>query len=358
MLLIHWIIDLINTPSVLEYRLLQISGTCWLNVILNSLILNNYLRNIIKIYVDYYWEKYEDKQPLKYHEFRDEEKVINIKYLLFSLFRNYFNGVKPNIDKDILIFLAALIKSYSEPEDEYNRLYQFIKHNRLNTEGSPYTKKHNRYYLCKANNLNLLRERYCTKPNVNIEQLEKLNDACGYKHDNKSICDNFDKDTDEEKGFIYGNGANEKYITEVLSIIFNLKINFDTKIQLNIKGYQYVLYLSTTEENLIRKGYTLCSCVIITHNRKHVICGTIIDSKYYVYDSNGIWVLEDWTKLNTYEYIQMKEYKKKIIKQGYYLTYPKEDIKSFWCGKISYKIYVKDNNRVKFPPRTIETLLT
>ena len=349
-LLIHWIIDLINTPSELEYRLLQISGTCWLNVILNSLLLNGDLRNIIKTYVDDYWQKHTDKQPLKYHEFRDEKKVKDIKHLLFSLFSNYFNGEKPHTEKDILIFLASLIKSYSEPEDEYNLLYQFTKKYRLRTSETPYVKKHNRYYLCKANDTNSLRQIFCAKSIENLSELEKLNDTCGYKKNNTSICDKFDKDTDEEKGFIYGNGGPYNYILEVLSFIFSMKIFFDRIIILNIKDSQYYLYISTTDKDLIREGYTLCSSVIITVDGKHVICGTIIDSKYYVYDSNGIWELEDWTKLRIDRYMEMTKYKKKIIKQGFYSSYEKTKRIRFCHGKIAYKIYIKRNNSVKFHP--------
>lgn len=352
MLLIHWIIDLINTPSELEYRLLQLSGTCWLNVILNSLLLNKDLRNIIKTYVDDYWLRHTDKQPLKYHDFRDEEKVKDIKHLLFSLFSNYFNGEKPHTEKDILIFIASLIKSYSEPEDDYNILYQFTTKYRLRKSESPYVKIHNRYYLCKANDTNSLRQTFCSNQIINSSELDKLNDTCGYKKNNTSICDNFDKDTDEEKGFIYGNGGNVKYILESLSFIFSVKIFFDRIIILNIKDSQYYLYISTTDKDLIREGYTLCSSVIITADGTHVICGTIIDSKYYVYDSNGIWEIEDWTKLRLDRYMEMTKYKKKIIKQGFYLN-QKTERSRYWHGKISYKIYIKKIELISSKIKTI-----
>lgn len=47
LLLTHWLIKLINTPKCLDNRLKQFTETCWLNTILNSLLLVPELRECI-----------------------------------------------------------------------------------------------------------------------------------------------------------------------------------------------------------------------------------------------------------------------------------------------------------------------
>lgn len=281
-LLTHWIMPLISTPKVLYNRLIQISATCYLNTVLHSLLFADNLKDAIKNRIETQCSSSGSNLcTVQYKHFRDET-IKDPKILLFSLFKNHFDGIKPNKEDDILIYLAALLK-----EDVVDELSNIKSNNNITQP---------KYTLCKASNDNSFKNNLC---NYNKEMATKLSAACNYIN-GTSICGTYHSESNETKGFIYGHFGNYTTIFKVLNLIYepsgfifdiNIKyiLNYDSKKS---------IYILISKDDSNTEGLFLRTAYIITHNNTHAIVGIKHNSDQYVYNSEtNMWEYEEWDKL-------------------------------------------------------------
>ena len=326
LLLIHWLIQLINTPKYLNNRLSQIGGTCWLSAILNSILLVYDIRDVLEFRYKQYCVEEKNKCDLIYNEFRDETKFDKIEDLIFSLLNNYFNGIKSYKNEDYLLPLAALLKGLSN--DEFKQFESDIDIDK--------PIKHN-YLLCKSTEDNPLKTKYCDNQ-LKIEELNKLNKICQYK-DEKTICDTYPVNSDESTGYIYGNSGWAYNVLYLFKKIFSINIEFNKPFILpTSKGVKKVLIIDENFNGNIQSinvNLKLLSAYIEMNNGKHTICGINTDIGPIIYDSNNIWSFDDWTRLSFNRTSELPQYNKKLQKK-----YPKTYKVNKGLGKIGYKIYI------------------
>ena len=342
MLATHWINNLINTPKFLRGRQIQLSGTCWFNVIFNSLFLVDSIKK--EMYLRY--EKYKKTKsanfPIEYKNLRNPDYVYNVYDILYSLIGNLKNDILPVINYgDYIIVISAYIKEYIQ----YIIYEKNIYFNKLVKNKSPDKPL---FTLCKASNSNELRNTLCSDKIKNKQDLNNLNDLCFYTYP-KSICDTYAKNSDEEHGYIYGNIGSDLSFYDFFKILFNTNIKSSIPIQLENISILMINVIDTPNyilsKNDINKNgiiYKLKSCYlynITTDDTNHVICGIKTNNTYYVYDSNTIWAKEDWSKLlknNHIVYPELLNFKKKFM-QKYYNINTDPNYFKFYIG---YLIYV------------------
>ena len=325
-MLIHWLIPLINTPKYLINRISQISATCWLSTILNSLLLVNDIRDAIRLACEEYCgDTYNCN--LEYTDFRDSNKNSDTRKLMFSLLKNYFNGIKPCFNEDYLLVLASHIKDLDIPtiiSDDISRLD-------LSNE--------KKYKLCRASNDNKLRKEYCTSQEKNAAKITELNNLCSYY--SKSICADYQNNSDEYNGYIYGNYQFINAIITVCSIIFGdkmTKTDDDNFSYITVNNLKMILdFTGARELDEQYKHFKLCSSCIFV-NDTHVICGLVTDSepyKYLVYDSGvNVWAYDDWTKLNYTSYTVLEEFKRELYKRNISHT------NDYYNSYLGYRLYI------------------
>jgi hypothetical protein len=103
-----------------------------------------------------------------------------------------------------------------------------------------------------------------------------------------------------------------------------------------------IISSNDNNDNHLKDGYKLCSACIFTEH--HFICGINTELGYIIFDSNGLWVFEDWSILTTTKK-EMSNYKNKIIKTNSYSHKPNREL--LWFGKIVYRIYIKPGQSFK-----------
>ena len=325
----HWLIPLINAPRCLENRLLQFTGTCWFNAMLNSLLLVTELRDCIKLKLTEYKSNNKDKKFFDYKDFRNENNVEDAKHLLFVLLENYFNGKKPlKSDNNFLLPLAALIK------EKYKRLNKELPYTLL-SKISKEDKGKPLYYLCKATETNELRQKMCgSKDKEKVKLTKTLNELCDYIHP-KSICDTYDDNTDEKLGFIYGNGGVSNIILIILQLIFDIEFDFDKEVQLENGS---IIFISTKEN---KEDFKLCSAYILVRDETHAIVGLNCGvNQEVVYDSYfNIWAYQKWSDLSyNSEPKLLSNFEHEFKKKKIFNTY------DYYQGFLYYKLYVKTIN--------------
>jgi hypothetical protein len=325
-MLIHWLIPLINTPKYLINRISQISETCWLSTILNSLLLVNDIRDAIRLVCEEYCDDTYNCN-LEYTDFRDSKKNSDTRKLMFSLLKNYFNGIKLCFNEDYLLVLASHIKDSDIPtiiSDDISRL-------NLSDE--------KKYKLCRASTDNKLRQEYCTSREKNAAKIEELNKLCSYY--NKSICSDYHNNSDEYNGYIYGSYEFVYAIKTVCSIIFGDKMtntDDDNFSYITVNNLKMILdFKGARELDEQYKHFKLCSSCIIV-NDSHVICGLVTDSepyKYLVYDSGeNVWAYDDWSTLNYTSSTILEEFRRELYKRN--ISYTDDYFKSY----LGYRLYI------------------
>ena len=334
MLATHWLNTLINTPNFLKGRQLQLSGTCWINAIFNSVYLVKSIRKDIFLKYEEYKKTKLTNFPIEYKNLRDPNYVHNIKDILYSLIGNLKNNIYHNINEDYIIVLAAFIKATRIYFHDIEIINKF-KH--YKTIDEPF------HILCKASNSNKLRTILCSDKIKNKKDLDDLNNICEYKHP-KSICDTFPENSDEAYGYIYGNGSTHLCIYEIIKVIFNIILlpNIPkTLVNTSILLIDRLIYpdFIISDKNINKYGNIYKLKSIYLSNPTHAICGIKNNNKYYIYDSAAnIWIKEDLSKLlnnDKNNEIELVEYKKK------YLTlYNTEKDSSWFKFYIAYLIYV------------------
>ena len=304
----HWLNYLINTPKFLRGRQLQQSGTCWLNTIFNSLYLIEPIKKEMFLKYKEYKKTKSTNFPIKYKYLRDPKYVTNIKDIIYSIIGNLKNKILSNYSNgDYMIVLAAYIKVYNIDNMEFKK--EFLKFKNKISKNEPFHK------ICRALHDNIIRNKVCSNKNE-LCNLNNLNKVCNYEN-NDSICDYYPKLSDESLGYIYGVSGNYLSIFDIFEKIFDIKIVSSIPQDLNnisiiivdtdIEGYIY----SKNDLNINGKIYEITSCYL--GNTEHAICGIKNNNKYYIYDSNNIWIEEDWSKLLNIDYLnsdfELSDYK-------------------------------------------------
>ena len=254
---VHYINNYIKTPHCLENRLWQFSGTCWLNAMLNSLILSTeilkkefYIYKLLNIYI-----------PLPYSELRNDSKIKNIK------------DIPIRSDGDFMIVLGAKLNSLTE---------RFCEHLSSLFDDTNIIKNEDAYKNCGANNTNLLKIELCKNGNGDV-----LSTECKYS-DDTNICGEYEIDTNKYNGFIYGIGRRFEGIIKLLNIITNNNI---TKTIYNIFNYDdistCIIFNNFKKEFVYRDiQYKLCSVYLASS--EHAIVGTLdSNNNFYLYDSSA-----------------------------------------------------------------------
>ena len=336
MLATHWLNTLINTPKFLKNRQLQLSGTCWFNVIFNSLYLVKSIRKDIFLKYEEYKKTKLTNFPIEYKNLRDPNYVHNIKDVLYSLIGNLKNNISHGITEDYIIVIASYIKEYMDKLSN-NKIYNKFKN--YKELDKPF------YTLCQATDSNKLRTTLCEDKVKNKEDLQDLNIICQYNHE--SICDIFPENSDNTYGYIYGNNGHYNCIYIIIKIIFNIilisnipKTLADTSILLIDVRFELDIL---SDKNISRYGniYKLQSAYLNNapkYGYSHAICGIKNNNKYYIYDSSiNTWINEDWNKLlNENNGLELLEYKKKYCNTHSYI---KEE-PDFFKFYIVYLIYI------------------
>ena len=311
----HWLNNLINTPNILKNRLIQTTGTCWVNSVFNSLFLIKDIREEMYLKYDEYKKTKSGQFPIKYKNLRNPKYVKNIKDILFSIIGNLKNNIKPNKNNsNYVLVLSAYMKEYLD--DLRNYPFHYYKFKKYKLKYKPY------YSLCSASNNNKLRNKLCSNKKYRYD-LTKLNQICSYNEPD-TICDKYSKTSDQTYGYIYGDyGPLYSYLIvfDILEIIFNIKISafvpttlINTNILIILIGKKSI---SISSGDLIIDGntYELRSCHL--SNAIHTLCGIKHNKDYYIFDSNDVWSNDDWSKLLNYKNlksdINLIEYKKKML---------------------------------------------
>ena len=338
MLATHWINWQINTPYEFKYRQRQISGTCWLNSIINSFILVPKIKDAIVNKIT--------NSPYSSIELPSLTDLINndertFEEIIFIIMRRIFHtdtdiNVKPVLnDGDYILMLAAYIKSIYHKQ-EFTDLLQ--KNSIIDDDKQVYK-------FCSATLENELRKKLCASPRSNSEDLKKLNELCWYI-DPESICKTY-TDIYKNKGYILGIGGYPFMWDMFIKPLFGV-INYETPYMSftitdteTIYIYNYNLFkihnFLLKQITLNKISYIICSAVIdvsedefSTDKFNHSICGIITTSDVYLlYDSNArnISITEDWSVLldgNAHKLPKLNEAKQKNVNYKInYIVYQK-----------------------------------
>lgn len=309
----QWYFDL---PPCANIRLLQSSGTCWLNSAINSLFL---IDGIAQILISRYENLSEIEKKGSLIKFENYNKNHNLKNLLNSLIYNLLiNKTKANNDDgNFLLYLARQIKCIYENKE--------INCNNLNYGNGgdssealkiifKYLLKDNDYkfidireityghYINKYNKIHLIYSQNITNYNKNINdyniEIKKINKDM-LKIDNlKTKINQLKKELEilEKKLTKYNKKINKKKRVD----ISNYDIENDKKIAKYIENPQIICFTGNFLSNIKKeikinnKKYKLCSSVISLND--HYICGIICDDIEFIYDSNNIFIKSEWSQ--------------------------------------------------------------
>ena len=338
LLLSHWLNNLFLTPKILNKRQIQNSGTCMTNAIFNSLLL---VEDIKKVLERKYNNFIKTNTPMTLAELLDKTIDKTPLVVLYSIIGNILKDIKAKRDENYMLTLSVYIQNNNNIYDEYYE--NTLKSMKLLLNSDKYTEimDGNFFKMCRAANDNLYRQKICE--NSNSEDVIRLNNICNYT-DDKSICDTYDIGSEEETGYVFGEGGDDTLIFSFIQLLFHQtletmvkfyeryisKQNRYEELIIDDSDISILLILvnriseSVPAENLKAieernsKRYNLQSCML--GNIDHAICGiknnkNNNDDPYYIYDSNNIYTTDDWSKLlenNTDEISLPQHYKEKL----------------------------------------------
>ena len=320
-LLSHWLNNLFLTPKILSKRQLQISGTCMVNSVFNSLFLVDDIKKILKRKYDEYKKENENEATMTFSRLSDKKIAKTSLGVLYSIIGNLLGDIKPKSDENYMLTLSAYVKdiNYQEKHKEtITRIKSLLDENfKKNT-------LENFFKICRASDDNSYRQIICNDDNYK-SNVTDLNTICNYKT-NESICNKYDIGSNEESGYIFGESGFNQFILSFFILLFNQsfeKMNdFYKKIQINtyteliiedIQSNILLIYVNkeislTTFNNLKvkekrnNKNYYLQSCLL--RDETHAICGiknnnyeSNKDAPYYIYDAQNVYSTDDWSKL-------------------------------------------------------------
>jgi hypothetical protein len=309
-----------SIPHCGDIRLLQATGTCWLNSAINSLFMIESITNMIQ--ENYQNNKNNNKEyEIKFSEF---EKNKNLKNLINSLVYNLIiNKTKAKYDDgNFLAHLASLIKCEYSKQSIENFDTKKCKHKNFGDGGDSYE-------AIKILLTNILGEKFVTFFDLH-ETLGGFDDYNLLYEKYKKTYEEFEKTINEYNSEIKKHHIDEnkvyylknKYeeLTKILKIYIEEldKINKNAQ-KINIKNYDIENLKLYENKNLnlndilVFKGdfdtikqnikinntnYKLQSSIIQLISKKinHVVSGIICNKEYYIYDSNNIFVKNDWYK--------------------------------------------------------------
>jgi len=254
-------------------KLIQFSGTCWMNSIMNLLLLPKKMRNIMmlqcKKYIDTASSEEEKRKyttPL--FEIYDSRNTLEINHIITAITYHVF------IKKERLII---------DKEDKHNPKYNFMlvladKIKRL-------------YYKLTYGNVNVIKF-ITTNP--------ELEDHCKkmeFHYKNNDV--------------VFGDGATYEvryftmqYIEETYLFHYNDKIIFKHYREISDETKVPVLNTRTFVRN--NQNFVLTSAYLVNVNITHAICGFICEDKEYIYNSNLYSAVE--TKWTENDYSNYKDY--------------------------------------------------
>jgi hypothetical protein len=325
-----WFILFLNTYlDCTKGRLIQMTGSCWLNASINALMLSPKISEFMKKYfVD------NDNNKLPFKEFSKEKDIYN---LLSSLVYNLLIKKKKanKDDSDFMTIVANKIKGTYKclfnkkcnNSECINYKISTCKENIIEEEGGDstlaipiiftlYFGNQIKYYTFNIdflnkiiNNKKLLKEYYYFYHAINKG---KIND---------NLIDNS-----------YYNNLLKKYNNNNILIINNLGgiNNLSEKIYNDYSFHQLTSALQSF--TIGNNTYNLTSAVI-NINDTHAICGIICNNESYIYDSNNILTKDNWINNNIKNYIR-------IINEN---SNTNEDPYKF--HNISLLIYIKDEHQ-------------
>jgi hypothetical protein len=307
-----WFLWYFSIPSCANIRLLQATGTCWLNSAINSLFLIEDIAEIMKKR----FEENKNKEEYKI-KFRDYEKIKNLKILCNSLVYNLIiQKTKAKYDDgNFLAHLSTLVKCEytNQPKKCKNKnfgnggdtfqaikiLFKYILQNNDYTHINiyniisgydEYSELWHKYKKIYDEYTNLINE-------YNIEIKKQYYDEYKVKKLKSKIEDynevlnlyvkklkNLEENTKNISIRNYNIENIDLYKNNNLNKILFLCGEFDNNIKTNIK----------IKEN----KYKLCSCIIQLKSKKmtHVITGIVCKNIYYIYDSNNLFFRCNWNK--------------------------------------------------------------
>lgn len=305
-----WFLWYFSIPSCANIRLLQSTGTCWVNSAINLLFMSEKILNIIKA-------KYEDKNEYKI-KFADFEKNKNSKILCNSLVYNLIiNKTKAkHSDGNFLAYLASLLKceykgeskkcknaKYGDGGDAYEALKLILKYiigddnfthvdiyklvmryDEYDEIYKKYTEKYNEY----------------TETYKEYEKNEK-NKQHYDEHQVKYLRDKFNNLNEQLKIYVEKlNNINN----EIKNVTIKNYILDKNKIFKEYSTNKILIFSGDFDKNIKDnilfndKKYKLCASIIQLNfgNQTHVVSGIICNKIYYIYDSNNILLQCDWNK--------------------------------------------------------------
>jgi len=245
--------DLIIERRCSSGKLIQFTGTCWMNAILNALLLpklsRRYMIEQCKINVN--TNPTLNKTPL--YDIYKERNNLSYENILNSIIYNIFikkerpSILKKDLDNDFILAFAYKIKRYlaSIYPDRFKKEKKLIEKGdiKFGTGGDP----------------------YCITSSVKVILSEYLKDF-----------------QDKYRVFLF----------ELPPRFNRLEINEMKKPHFN--------------KIIIKKSlrYKLTACLLSQRNGKHMICGFICDDKEYLYNSNMRTAIEcNWTNYDYQRYI-------------------------------------------------------
>lgn len=306
-----WFSWYFSIPACANIRLLQSTGTCWLNSAINSLFLSEEILNLIKM-------RYKDKKEYKI-KFKDFEKNKNTEILCNALVYNLvINKTKAKFDDgNFVAYLASLIKCeyMNEPKKCKNIKYgdggyahkaiEIILKNIVEKDDftcinlsevigeydiydeilKKYKEEYDEYQKIYGEYDKEVKNKY--RDEYKIKNLgKKINEynikLKKYSDDLKEIQKSWENIEEKIKDYeIDNNDIFEKYDANKILVFSGF---FDKNIKQNII--------------FNNKKYKLCASVVQSEFEKttHVISGIVCNGKYYIYDSNNIFLQCDWYK--------------------------------------------------------------
>lgn len=256
---INDVIDFFIHKNICGYgRIKQLSGTCWLNSVINTLILPEHMTNVlISIYISHTNTNILLKNEIENSDFKecllkDYDVTKQILGIIYNILIK--NNIIKKEDSNIIAKMAYIIKFYYDPKN-IGKNFEIPNTNTLNNTINGGDTLAALYYIYKY----ILGDCY---------------DMIAYKNDNNTTLNNI-------------TNLNKK-------IIFTITYEKDI--------------VSTFDENITidKSVFKLESCIIEFSGKKpynHVVCGFICNNKYFIYDSNekNITIFQGEKKL-LYEY--------------------------------------------------------
>lgn len=265
-----------DTPLCAYGRLLQSSGTCWCNVIINILILSPFIVKIIL-------SKFEAQGKNVHDSFKSlQESKPDLKTYLFGFLNILLiNKQKAKFeDKNVVINLASKIKCEYEKENTPKL--------KVDCNSSNYGDGGDSFFgIRKVFDTILIK-------NKDYVVIQKINKIPNLTYDEQKRYDSIEnrlKELNNSKTLLWNDVLYDKDVDNTISpsillidyAIFGGKIK--PSIEITVSGITYTLEASN-----------------IDVNKKHAITGLKCEDKYYIYDSNNFITYSDWNELNYTKY--------------------------------------------------------